>query len=486
MADDEPRARLRPSRIRSEDSAHRAKRLRAAVARARRKRGTAKARTLSHSWHGARTALTSPLAQRSIVKVRFVANRARGGWRAHGRYLSREGAHREGERGRGFDASSNEVSIEDRLGAWQKAGDSRLWKVIVSPEQAQHLDLRAHTRALVATMENDLGSPLEWTAIDHHNTAHPHVHVIVRGVRADGRALSIPNAYVREGIRARSQELATRTLGYRTEHDRDLARERATQAPHFGELDAILAREGGVDRTITFDGAAPASTRQRALRSQLIGRLQFLESAGLASRLGAHMWQLAAEHRPALQQMQLLRDVTKSIARGEALLENPDAPQSLVAIQPGDVVRGRVAGVVQLDLEERAYLVLEATDGRVLLIAATDQMERRRREGSLDRGTIVTLRGRETRLADGAVMDRCAAARSPRSDGARVVAGHRARSSGPRRSCRRCRRRRGVHSARFCEALAGVRRAPRRGARAGRTHGARRCGHAARRSWCRG
>jgi len=403
MADDDPRARLRLSRIRSEDSAHCAKRLRTAVARARRKRGTAKARTLSRSWHSARSALSSPLVQRSIVKVRFVANRARGGWRAHGRYLSREGAQREGERGRGFDASSNEVLIEDRLGAWQRAGDSRLWKVIVSPEQARQLDLRAHTRALVGAMEGDLGTSLEWTAIDHHNTAHQHVHLVVRGVRDDGRALSIPNAYVREGIRARSQELATRTLGYRTEHDRDLARERAIRAPHFGELDAILARESGPDRSITFNGAASGSVRQRALRAQLIGRLQFLESAGLASRLGAHSWQLAAEHRAALQQMQLLRDVTKSVARGDVLLEDPDATQSLVTLQPGDLVRGRVAGVVRLDIEERAYLVLEATDGRVLLIAETGEMERRRREGALDRGTIVTLHGRETRRADGPV-----------------------------------------------------------------------------------
>ncbi len=127
----------------------------------------------------------------------------------------------------------------------QKSGDSRMWKVIVSPEHAQQLDLRAHTRDLVSAMESDLGTRLEWAAIDHHNTAHPHVHVVARGSRDDGRALAIPNAYVREGIRARSQELATRTLGYRTEHDRDFARERAIRAPHFGELDAILAREAG-------------------------------------------------------------------------------------------------------------------------------------------------------------------------------------------------------------------------------------------------
>jgi type IV secretory pathway VirD2 relaxase len=403
MAVEERPMRVRPGRVKSEDSARRGQRLRAAVVRGRHKRGASSAGTPVRSWHTARSTLTSPLVQRSIVKVRFVANRSRGGWRAHGNYLSREGAQREGERGRGFDATSNEVSLEQRLGGWQKAGDSRLWKVIVSPEQAQQLDLRGHTRELVAAVESDLGTRLEWAAIDHHNTAHPHVHLVVRGIRNDGRVLAIPNRYVREGIRARSQELATRSLGYRTDHDRDLARERAIRAPHFGELDATLAREAGAERVVLFDGSASASPRQRALRTQLIGRLQFLETAGLASRVGPHAWQLAAEHRPALQQMQLLRDVTKGVARGEVLLAHPDAPQSLVAIQPGDVVRGRVAGVVRLDVEERAYLVLEATDGRVLLIAETSALERRRREGALERGTIVTLTGRGATREDGVI-----------------------------------------------------------------------------------
>jgi hypothetical protein len=101
--------------------------------------------------------------------------------------------------------------------------------------------------------------------------------------------------------------------------------------------------------------------------------------------------------------MQLLRDVTKSVARGEVLLADPDAPQSLVTLEPGEVVRGRVAGVVRLDVEECAYLVLEAIDGRVLLIAETSALERRRREGALERNTIVTLTGREALRDDCAV-----------------------------------------------------------------------------------
>jgi type IV secretory pathway VirD2 relaxase len=197
------------------------------------------------------------------VKVQYVASRAPGGWRAHGRYLSREGAQREGGRGLGFDASGDDVVIEDRLGGWQKSGDRRLWKVILSPEEGQQLDLRDHTRALVSGMEADLGMPLEWVAIDHHNTAHPHVHLVIRGRDDRGGTLSIPAEYVRHGIRERSQELATRRLGYRTPQDRERARERAIEAPHFGELDALLERRADMDRTLSFDGPLPSLAGRR-------------------------------------------------------------------------------------------------------------------------------------------------------------------------------------------------------------------------------
>lgn len=396
MADDELRMRLRPSRARSQDSAQAARRLSAALARARRKGGTKPLGARTRSNLHARHSLNSPLLQRSLVKVQYVASRSPGGWRAHGHYLGREGAQREGERGRGFDQGGDGIALDARLDSWQKSGDRRMWKLILSPEQAQRLDLREHTRALLGAMENDLGTRLEWVAIDHHNTTHPHVHVAIRGRHEDGRVLSIPAPYIREGIRARSQEFATRSLGYRTPHDREIARERAIGAPHFGELDAILERRANEQRSIDFDGPVPAHAREQSLRLQLIGRLQFLELTGLASRTGSRTWQLSEHHRPALRQMQLLRDVQKSVARGEVMLSDPDAAQALISLRPGEVMRGRVAGVTVADVEERSFLVLEATDGRVVLIAETAEIERRRLEGVLGRGAIATFTGRVT------------------------------------------------------------------------------------------
>jgi type IV secretory pathway VirD2 relaxase len=131
-------------------------------------------------------------------------------------------------------------------------------------------------------MERDLGTRLEWVAIDHYNTTHPHVHLVIRGVDEDGRTLAIPAEYVRHGIRERSQQLATQRLGYRTVQDRTRARERGIRAPHFGELDATLEKRADAERVISFEDAVPPQPAAQTLRLQLIGRLKYLEEYGLA------------------------------------------------------------------------------------------------------------------------------------------------------------------------------------------------------------
>ena len=134
--------------------------------------------------------------QRSTVKVSY-ATRGRGArWGAHGAYLAREGAQRQGEKGRGFSADRDDLDLAQTLKGWEAAGDARLFKLVVSPEQAARLDLRAHARALLTGMEQDLGTRLEWVAIDHHNTDHPHLHILVRGRDDQGRPLTLDPTYM--------------------------------------------------------------------------------------------------------------------------------------------------------------------------------------------------------------------------------------------------------------------------------------------------
>ena len=86
--------------------------------------------------------------------------------------------------------------------------------------------LAGFTRDLMRQMEADLATSLDWIAVDHHNTGHPHTHIIVRGVTDDGRTLNIAGDYIAHGIRERAGELVTRELGHQSEIELDQAAER--------------------------------------------------------------------------------------------------------------------------------------------------------------------------------------------------------------------------------------------------------------------
>jgi hypothetical protein len=176
-----------------------------------------------------------PYHQRCAVRVTYLKNKVRGQWKAHGRYLARESAAFENDlKPVGFSREIAGVDIAGRLQSWQTAGDQQLWKLIVSPEFGDRVDLARLTRELMKQMEKDLGTELEWVAAEHHNTEHPHVHVVIRGVRGSGEILRLSREYVQQGIRGIAADLCTRQLGYRTTLDgveaerREIAEKRLT------------------------------------------------------------------------------------------------------------------------------------------------------------------------------------------------------------------------------------------------------------------
>src|SRR6202166_1578229 len=181
--------------------------------------------------------------QRGAVRVNYYANKNPGQWKAHGTYVARESATRGGRAaGAGFNATEQSLDISTTLDNWQGAGDERLFKIIVSPEFADRLNLQQHTRELLLRMERDLGTLLEWVAAVHHNTEHPHVHIAVRGVDDKGLPLRLPREYIRGGMRERAEEIATEALGYRSPADAQEAQRRETLQNRYTPLDRILQR----------------------------------------------------------------------------------------------------------------------------------------------------------------------------------------------------------------------------------------------------
>jgi hypothetical protein len=110
-------------------------------------------------------------ARRATVKVRIVklgAGKA-GGVQAHLRYLEREGVSRDGEPGRLYSTFTDEADRDAFIERGRE--DRHQFRIILSPEdRAAYEDLKPFTRDVLAQMESDLGTTLDWVAVDHHNT----------------------------------------------------------------------------------------------------------------------------------------------------------------------------------------------------------------------------------------------------------------------------------------------------------------------------
>jgi hypothetical protein len=98
--------------------------------------------------------------RRSVVKASFGRNRGNRSWVRHARYLARDRAQHEVGRGLGFDSSRDDLEMATMVRDWERS-DQLMWSIIISPEDADRIDLRQHVCNLVAGMERDFGTRLE-------------------------------------------------------------------------------------------------------------------------------------------------------------------------------------------------------------------------------------------------------------------------------------------------------------------------------------
>jgi hypothetical protein len=179
-------------------------------------------------------------------------------------------------------------------------GDQHHFRFIVSPDDAIELtDLCAFTRDL-----RDLGTKLEWTAVPHWNTEHPHIHFIVRGKGDDGRDLVISRDYISHGLRARAEHLVTLELGPRSELEIRRGLEAQVDADRWTKLDRSLAMEAArndqvVDLRLSADGAGKGH-----LQACMIGRMRKLERLGLTEPLGPARWRFSERAEPTLRALE--------------------------------------------------------------------------------------------------------------------------------------------------------------------------------------
>lgn len=303
----------------------------------------------------------------AVVKARVVRHGpGRAPMQAHVDYLRRDGATRDGDRGRLFDAEGDDANGRDFAGRCRD--DRHHFRFIVSPDDAEQLsDLKGFTRDLMSTAEKDLGTSLDWVAVDHWNTPHPHIHVLVRGVADDGENLVISRDYIREGLRLRAGERVTLELGPRTELEIRRGLEREVEADRWTRLDRSLAREAEPTDGVV-DLRPPLLGANDPLRSVKIGRMRKLEQLHLAEPLGPARWRLSTDLEPTLRELGERGDIIKRLHRAMADQGLERAASDLVlngAAAPDQPVIGRLAARgLDDELRGSAYVVIDGVDGR--------------------------------------------------------------------------------------------------------------------------
>jgi len=364
---------------------------------------------------------TRPYSQRCAVRMLYSKNTSPGQWRAHGRYIARESAtHENDPRTVGFSATEESIDIAARLEGWQKTNDERLWKLIVSPEFGDRVDLKRLTRDLISQMETDLGTRLEWVAAAHFNPEHPHVHVALRGVRAEGGPLRLSRDFIREGIRHITEDLCTRQLGYRTEFDAADAQRREVHQHRYTSLDRMIQRDADgteaaqspffftVSKDPSCAGLGPSTS---LIERRTAERLMVLESMGLAESAGPKTWRVRRDFVNVLRAMQRSADRQKTLAAHGALISDERLQMTVLDLRSLTTLEGKVLVHGEEESSGRSYplcnpkvtakregkkyeqthLILEGTDAQVHYVYYTPEIESARNRGGLRRNSLIRL-----------------------------------------------------------------------------------------------
>src|SRR6202522_416435 len=339
---------------------------------------------------------TSPFQRRAVVNVRYSNAKTPGGWKAHGTYVERENA-----KGRDVDdgkhRAENEVQTasQDRLGLakehsldslaglWQKAGDQRIFKVIISPEDSD-VDFRRTASDMIARIQQHTGAPVEWAGVVHRNTDHPHAHLIVRGRLPSGEPLQLPPMLIRRGLREAVQTSLTQQFGPRTMEDIQRQKQVELTANRVTPLDRRIAK-----RSKSLQDNQSYSDIGIAANPGELGRLRHLQELGLAKRHTADLWLVRSNFIGQLQQMKDVQDRARTLFRSGVAISDPHAPMEFSTSSK------KLIGRVLLNSEDERtgalHTIFETTEGKIEVLRHDGTLRAAWRRGDLEPGNVVTI-----------------------------------------------------------------------------------------------
>ena len=340
---------------------------------------------------------TSPFQRRAVVNVRYSNSKTPGGWKAHGTYVERESAKGRDIIDRKLYGVEHEVQTPhaDRLGLaqersldslaseWQKAGDERIFKIIISPEDPT-VNFQRTASDMIARIEQHIGAPVEWAGVVHRNTDHPHAHLIVRGKLPSGEGLKLSPMLIRKGLREVVQTSLTQQLGPRTMEDIQRQKQIELTANRVTPLDRRIA--GRVKSYSNDQGYSDAGI---AASPSELARLRHLKELGLAKRHTADVWLVRSDFIDQLQQMKDVQDRARTLFRSGVAISDPHAPMEFSTSSK------KLIGRVLLNSEDERtgalQTIFETTEGKIEVIRHDGTLRAAWRRGDLEPGNVVTI-----------------------------------------------------------------------------------------------
>ncbi|MDP8997677.1 MAG: DUF3363 domain-containing protein [Pseudomonadota bacterium] len=304
--------------------------------------------------------------RRAIVKARISKLKVGdlGAAHAHIRYIQRDGVTPEGEPGQLYGPQADEANGTAFLDNCE--GDRHQFRLIVSPDDATELaELKPFVRDFMAKVESDLETKLDWVAVDHYNTGHPHTHIIIRGKDDTGHDLIMTRDYVTHGLRQRARELLTMELGPEDADGMVFKLAQDVGAERFTRLDRALLKH--TDRGYLVVSAMPPE--DRTTHASHMGRLKKLQNLGLALERQTGVWQISPDLETKLRSLGERGDIIKTMHRSmrEAGIDRAGSSFAMFdTTKPNNRIVGRVVGLGLTDeINDRHYLVVDGVDGKV-------------------------------------------------------------------------------------------------------------------------
>ena len=282
---------------------------------------------------------------------------------AHLRYIVRDGVSKDGSTPPLYNGY-NDLADPHTFARLTK-DDLGHFALIVSPEDGDQLpDLKPFVRRLMAQVEEDLGTSLDWLAVDHFDTGTPHTHILLRGSVENGGPLLIARDYISHGFRERAVDAMLVELGPDLSADQARHLRQEAQLPRVTDLDVRIMADSLSGGMVTTMHDAPFEQAQRTRR------LRVLEQLGLAHPVGALTWQIDPDLPSRLQevdrQAERLASLRRAAARvgleqgrgGHRLYDTDHPPRHAL-------VGALIADPSALSLANRITLMIDGADGQL-------------------------------------------------------------------------------------------------------------------------